>query len=47
MPAQWIIENYMDGDSPEEIAESFELSRDGVRALIEAAVARNPELLQH
>ena len=45
MPAQWIIENYMQGDSPDEIAEEFGLPKSDVRALINAAVARNPELL--
>ena len=45
MPAQWIIENYMQGDSPDEIAEEFGLPKGNVRALITAAIARNPELL--
>ncbi len=45
MPAQWIIENYMQGDSADEIAADFGLPKANVHALIEAAVARNPELL--
>ena len=44
MPAQFIIENYMLGESPEEIAESFELPKEGVRSLIAEAILRNPQL---
>ena len=46
MPAQGIIENYMSGYSPDEVAELFDLPKGGVRALISEAVARNPELLR-
>ncbi len=45
MPAQFIIENYMLGESAEEIAESFGLPEEEVRSLIAEAVARNPDLL--
>ncbi len=45
MPAQWIIENYMQGDSADEIAIDFGLPKNNVHALIDAAVARNPKLL--
>ena len=46
MPAQAIIENYMSGYSPDEIAELFGLPKKDVRALIDEAVARNPVLLK-
>ena len=46
MPAQFIIENYMLGETADEIAETFELPREGVRSLIKEAVARNPDLLK-
>ena len=46
MPAQGIIENYMSGYSPDEVAEMFDLPRTEVRELIKEAVARNPELLR-
>ena len=46
MPAQGIIENYMSGYSPDEVADLFELPKSGVRALVAEAVARNPELLR-
>ncbi len=46
MPAQFIIENYMLGDSADEIAESFGLPKEDVRSLIAEAIAKNPELLR-
>ena len=46
MPAQAIIENYMSGYSPDEVAELFGLSKEDVRALIAEAVAKNPVLLK-
>ncbi len=46
MPAQGIIENYMSGYAPDEVAEIFGLCKEEVRALIAEAVARNPELLK-
>ena len=47
MPAQFIIENYMAGYTPDEVAELFGLSKVDVRALIAEAVAKNPVLLKH
>ncbi len=44
MPAQGIIENYVDGYTPDEIADLFQLPPEGVRALVAEAVARNPAL---
>ena len=46
MPAQGIIENYMSGYTPDEVAEIFGLPKEGVRALVAEAVARNPKLLK-
>ena len=44
MPADAIVENYMDGLPSEEIAEVFELPADSVRALLSYAVQHNPAL---
>lgn len=42
MTAQGIIENYVDGYTPDEIVDLFQLPHEGVRALVAEAVARNP-----
>jgi len=44
MPADAIVENYLDGLPAEEIAEVFELPADSVRALLNYAVEYNPSL---
>ena len=44
MPADGIVENYMDGMSADEIAEVFDLPVEGVRALVGYVVERYPAL---
>ena len=44
MPAEGIVENYMDGMGAEEISEVFELPVDSVRALLVFVVERNLSL---
>ena len=44
MPADGIVENYVDGMPIEEIADNFEIPREGVRNLLLWASARNPAI---
>lgn len=44
MPVDVVVENYVDGLPPEEIAEVFELPADSVRFLLAYAVKHNPSL---
>jgi uncharacterized protein (DUF433 family) len=44
MQADAVLENYVGGSSPEEIAENFEIPETSVRALLSYAAKRNPAL---
>ena len=44
MPAGAVLENYLSGSPPEEIAENFEIPERSVRAVLAYAVERDPTL---
>ncbi len=44
MPADAIVENYVSGLPPDEIAEVFQLPAEGVKRLLAYAVKQNPAL---